>query len=38
MTYCSENLAKYKMPKRIFIGPDIPKTTVGKIDKKALRE
>lgn len=38
MAYCTENLAKYKVPKTIFIGDDIPKTTVGKIDKKALRE
>ncbi|MFT5485636.1 MAG: long-chain acyl-CoA synthetase [Paracoccaceae bacterium] len=38
MDYCTENLAKYKVPKNIFIGDDIPKTTVGKIDKKALRE
>jgi acyl-CoA synthetase (AMP-forming)/AMP-acid ligase II len=38
LAYCTENLAKYKVPKSIFIGDDIPKTTVGKIDKKALRE
>lgn len=37
IAYCAENLAKYKVPKAIFIGDDIPKTTVGKIDKKALR-
>lgn len=37
IAYCAENLAKYKVPKDIFIGGDIPKTTVGKIDKKALR-
>ena len=37
MTYCTKNLAKYKVPKSIFIGDDIPKTTIGKIDKKALR-
>lgn len=38
MAYCAANLAKYKVPKNIFIGGEIPKTTVGKIDKKALRE
>ena len=38
LAYCTENLAKYKVPKSISIGDDIPKTTVGKIDKKALRE
>lgn len=37
IAFCSENLAKYKVPKEIVIGDDIPKTTVGKIDKKALR-
>jgi long-chain acyl-CoA synthetase len=38
LAYCTENLAKYKVPKSIFISDDIPKTTVGKIDKKALQE
>jgi long-chain acyl-CoA synthetase len=36
--FCAANLAKYKVPKSILIGDAIPKTTVGKIDKKALRE
>lgn len=36
--YCAANLAKYKVPKSIVIGQTIPKTTIGKIDKKALRE
>jgi long-chain acyl-CoA synthetase len=36
--FCAANLAKYKVPKSIVIGEAIPKTTVGKIDKKALRE
>ena len=38
LVYCQENLAKYKVPAVIDIVDDIPKTTVGKIDKKALRE
>ena len=38
LVYCQENLAKYKVPAAINIVNDIPKTTVGKIDKKALRE
>lgn len=37
MAYCAENLAKYKVPRNIFVEDAIPKTTVGKIDKKALR-
>jgi long-chain acyl-CoA synthetase len=37
MTYCEERLAKYKRPVEIKSVPMIPKTPVGKIDKKALR-
>lgn len=37
IAFCADNLAKYKVPKSISIGDTIPKTTVGKIDKKALR-
>ena len=36
-SYCRENLAKYKVPRKIIISHNIPKTTVGKIDKAALR-
>lgn len=35
--YCVENLAKYKRPAEIKIVPEIPKTPVGKPDKKAIR-
>ena len=38
LDYCSENLANYKVPTEIIIATHIPKTTVGKIDKKALRK
>ena len=38
LAFCAANLAKYKVPKSIVIGEAIPKTNVGKIDKKALRE
>jgi long-chain acyl-CoA synthetase len=37
LDFCAVNLAKYKVPKSIVIAETIPKTTVGKIDKKALR-
>lgn len=37
ITYCESQLARYKVPRSIIIGDEIPKTTVGKIDKKALR-
>ena len=35
--FCRENMAPYKVPKRIHIVDAIPLTPVGKIDKKALR-
>ena len=37
LDFCAANLAKYKVPKSIVIVETIPKTTVGKIDKMALR-
>ena len=36
--YCVQQLAKYKIPKKIFILNELPKTTVGKIDKKKLKQ
>jgi len=35
--HCARNLAKYKLPARIDLVEDIAKTTVGKVDRKALR-
>ncbi len=35
--YCAKQLAKYKLPASYEFVSEIPKTTVGKIDKKALR-
>jgi long-chain acyl-CoA synthetase len=37
VSFCAQNLAKYKVPGRIEIVAELPKTTVGKIDKAALR-
>jgi long-chain acyl-CoA synthetase len=37
MAYCEEKLAKYKRPVEIRLVDEIPKTAVGKIDKKLLR-
>ncbi len=37
MKFAQENLAKYKVPESIVLVEEIPLTTVGKIDKKALR-
>ena len=38
MAHCRERLAKHKLPVSIEFLAEIPKTTVGKIDKKALRD
>ncbi len=35
--YCYSKLGRYKVPKHFFILPEIPKTHVGKIDKKLLQ-
>ena len=32
------DLAKYKQPKRVFVTSDIPRNTMGKIQKKDLRD
>lgn len=34
--YCKGKIASYKIPKRFVFLPELPKTPVGKIDKKAL--
>jgi malonyl-CoA/methylmalonyl-CoA synthetase len=31
-------LAKFKMPKRVFIVADLPRNTMGKVQKNVLRE
>ena len=36
--YCVQQLAKYKIPKKILLLNELPKTTVGKIDKKKLKQ
>ncbi len=38
MRYCRENLTGYKVPKEIEFRDDLPKTNVGKILRRALRE
>jgi long-chain acyl-CoA synthetase len=38
LDYCKQELAKYKVPTGIYILNEVPKTTVGKIDKSAVRE
>ena len=38
LAHCRANLARYKVPSRLFIVPALPRTTIGKIDRIALRE
>lgn len=38
LAFCREQMAPYKIPKEIFIVSAVPLTSVGKIDKKALRQ
>ena len=38
MAYCRENLTNYKRPKVVEFRDDLPKTNVGKILRRALRE
>jgi malonyl-CoA/methylmalonyl-CoA synthetase len=33
-----ERLARYKQPKRVLFVPELPRNTMGKVQKKALRE
>jgi len=37
-TFCREKLAAYKVPTKIEFRPDLPKTMVGKVLRRALRE
>jgi long-chain acyl-CoA synthetase len=37
-TFCRERLAPYKVPGRIEFRADLPKTMVGKVLRRALRE
>jgi long-chain acyl-CoA synthetase len=37
IAHCKANLARYKVPSRIFIVAALPRTTIGKIDRIALR-
>lgn len=34
---CIDNLAAYKVPKKIIVVTDLPLTSIGKVDKKTLR-
>ncbi|MCB9640760.1 MAG: long-chain fatty acid--CoA ligase [Myxococcales bacterium] len=36
LRYCHEHLARYKIPRFVVFAEEIPKTSAGKIDKKAI--
>jgi long-chain acyl-CoA synthetase len=38
VAHCKANLARYKVPARIYLVSELPRTTVGKIDRMALRQ
>jgi len=38
MKFCAENLAHYKVPKIIEFRGELPKTDVGKVSRRELRE
>lgn len=38
ISFCSRKLARFKIPKHFFFVDELPKTHVGKIDKKALQK
>jgi long-chain acyl-CoA synthetase len=38
LAYCRENLTNYKVPKHIEFRKELPKTNVGKILRRALKE
>ena len=38
IAYCRQNLAPYKVPKRVLFRADLPKTLVGKVLRRKLRE
>ena len=38
LDHCAANLARYKIPSRLFLVSELPRTSVGKIDRKGLRE
>lgn len=38
LSYCHENLTNYKVPKRVEFRTELPKTNVGKILRRALKE
>ncbi len=38
IAWCMSNLARYKVPSKIYLVGELPRTTVGKVDRKTLRQ
>lgn len=38
LAHCRANLARYKVPSKIYLVAQLPRTTVGKVDRKLLRQ
>lgn len=38
IAHCQVNLARYKVPSKIYLVAELPRTTVGKVDRKTLRQ
>ena len=38
IAHCRAHLANYKTPKRVFVVPELPRNTMGKVQKAQLRE
>jgi len=38
VAFCKERLAKYKVPRKMEFVPDLPKTLVGKVLRRKLKE
>jgi len=38
IAHCRSNLARYKVPSKIHLVAELPRTTVGKVDRKTLRQ
>lgn len=38
LAHCTANLARYKVPSKIYLVAELPRTTVGKVDRNVLRQ